>query len=299
MVFIRDIIEFLKKTNFRFEFFGDINETINGFSTLYNYRNGTITWCKKSEYFEANEDVKNRQYNLIVMPEPSNSLSGNYIITDKPKNVFFDIVEEFFATERKLPEVGAGTYISPEVKIGKNVKIGYNCVIDGDITIGDNTVIYHNVTLINRINIGKNCTIQSNVVMGHDDYGYVEDENHNKKMIKHYGAVVIGDDVFIGPSCVINRGTIDDTVVGSGCKIDAFCNIAHNVELGPKSSLISGASIYGSVKTGENVYIASALIKNQLKLGDNVVVGMGSVVLKDLESDVTVAGVPAKPINKF
>ena len=97
---------------------------------------------------------------------------------------------------------------------------------------------------------------------------------------------------------MFNRGTIDSTIIEDGCKIDAQCLISHNAHLGKNSALVGGAKIYGSVVTGENFYIASAMIKNQVKAGKNVVVGMGSVVLKDIDDDTTVIGIPAKPLIK-
>ena len=152
--------------------------------------------------------------------------------------------------------------------------------------------------MINKVKVGSNCIIHSGTVIGHDDFSYTEDQYHNKTMIKHYGGVDIGKNVFIGANSVINRGTIDDTVINEGCKIDAFCHISHNVRLGEKSSLISGTRLYGSVKTGGNVYIASAIVKNQLTIEENAVIGMGSVVLTDTDKNAVVAGIPAKPLRK-
>lgn len=295
MILIKDIIDFLRDENITFSFIGDESETIEGFSSLKKYKKNSITWCKSIENLENDIYTKVK---LLVAPEYKLEKCENCIITDNPKSVFFPIIENFFPTENDLPDIGKGTYVSPNVEIGKSVKIGYNCVLDGNISIGENTIIYNNVTIINNVSIGNDCTIQSGTVIGHDDYSYVEDENHKKRMIKHYGGVKIGDDVLIGPLCVINRGTIDDTIIDEGCKIDAQCLVSHNAYLGKNSALVGGAKIYGSVETGENFYIASAMVKNQLKMGNNVIVGMGSVVLKNVDDDTTVIGIPAKPIKK-
>ena len=107
----------------------------------------------------------------------------------------------------------------------------------------------------------------------------------------------IGDDVFIASNCVINRGNIDDTVIDNGMKIDAQCQISHNVRIGKNSALVSGSRLYGSVKTGENVYIASAIIKNQLVIGNNATIGMGSVVLDNVDDNTVVVGTPARKIR--
>lgn len=292
---IRKIIDFLNANDYEYLFTGNLDDEINGFSSLAKYRAKTITWCKSVEYME-DFDFDSRDYSLIVAPKnlDSSLYRGNTIFTDTPKKIFFDILDNLFSESDKTSSIGSGSYISEKVKIGDNVKIGYNCVLDGEIEIGDNTVIYNNVSIINKTKIGRNCVIHSGVVIGHDDFSYTEDENHTKTMIKHYGGVVIEDEVFIGANSVVNRATIDDTLIRKGTKIDAFCHISHNSEIGRNSSLISGSRLYGSVTTGENVYIASAIIRNQLHIGDNALIGMGSVVIDDVNDNVTVVGVPAK-----
>lgn len=295
MIVIKDILEFLNEKKLEFSFVGQKEEAIDGFSSLFSYKENTITWNKHRDFAEKNLPIK---YKLMVSPVYNENACENCIITEKPKAVFFSVLEKFFSTENTLPDVGKGTYISENVKIGTNVKIGYNCVLDGNIKIGDNTVIYNNVSIINSVDIGRNCVIQSGTIIGHDDYSFVENEDHRKTMVKHYGGIKIGDDVWLGPQCVVNRGTIDDTEIRRGCKIDAQCVVSHNVILRENSALICGAKLFGSVDVGENAYIASAIVKNQLKLGNNVVVGMGSVVLKDIEDDVTAVGVPASVLRK-
>lgn len=299
MVKIRDILEFLKGNGYEVVFTGNEEDSVEGFSSLNQYRKYTMTWCKSNEFW-LNTEEKGQNFKLIVLEEgvqPDNRCS-NVITAKGSKAVFFGIIEHFFAEETTLSAVGHGTYIGDKVSIGKNVKIGHNCTIDGNIVIGDNSEIHNNVTIINKASIGRNCKILSGCVIGHDDFSYTEDENHNKTMIRHYGGVKIEDDVFVGPNCVINRGTIDDTIIGKGTKIDACCHISHNNVIGEKNAMVSGTRLFGSVKTGENVYIASATVKNQLNIGDNAFLGMGSVVIEDVAGDTTVVGVPAKPIKK-
>lgn len=295
LIRVRDICEFLDNSDVDYFVTGNVDDKIDGFSSLSNYRTGTVTWCKK----KGNVPIKQRDYSLVIVGKEhgTGEYFTNRIETDNPKKVFFMIVDYFFGNEEELPKIGSGTYISPRVKIGTNVKIGHNCTLSGNITIGDNTIIYNNVNIINKVIIGDNCVIHSGTNIGHDDFAYTEDALFNKSMIKHYGGVKIGDNVFIASNCIINRGTIDDTEICDGVKIDAQCHISHNVHIGKNSALVSGSRLYGSVKTGENVYIASATIKNQLIIGDNAVVGMGSVVLNNVDDNAVVVGIPAKKIR--
>lgn len=293
MVSLNEIIKYLEEHGIAYKYYGDNNCSVEGFSSLNKYKENTITWCKNSKYI-PNED---KTYKLVICSKDLKEYFNNCICVGDSKNVFFSIVDYFWGEDVQSSSIGEGTYISENVSVGKNVIIGHNCVLDGDIIIGDNSRIFNNVVMVNKICIGEKCIIHSGTVLGHDDFSYTEDTNHNKKMIKHYGGVDIGANVFIGSNCVINRGTIDDTIVKDGAKIDAFCHISHNCVVGKNCSLISGTRLYGSTTVNDNAYIASAIVKNQLSIGDNSIVGMGSVVLDDVEDNIVVAGIPAKRIK--
>ena len=188
--------------------------------------------------------------------------------------------------------MGQFTYISPQVRLGKGVRTGHNCTLDGDITIGDGTVIWNNVVIVNRVAIGENCDIRSGAVIGHDGYAYTEDANHKKTMVRHFGGVSIGDRVLIGENACISRGTIDDTILESGVKIDALGHIAHNCWLEEDAAMAAPCRINGSPHIGRNSYLAGSIVRNQCTIGENAFVGLGAVVVKDLPPGETVVGIP-------
>lgn len=291
---IGEIISFLDKNEYSYSFTGDKNVLIEGFSSLGRYRKGTVTWIKNKDNLTLLGNVKT--CDLIVAQSDIKCDMPNVIYSENSKQIFFSIIEQFFSYDSTENKHRNNSIIDDSVVLGENVKIGYNCSILGNVAIGDNTIIHNNVTIINNVSVGKNCTIQSGTVIGHDDFSYTEDETNVKTMIKHYGGVVIEDDVFIGPNSVICRGTIDNTLICKGTKMDAFCHISHNSVIGTNNALISGTKIYGSVTTGNNVYIASSIIKNQLHIGDNATVGMNSTVIKDVLDGETVVGTPAKKL---
>ena len=292
---IKDLLEFLKSNGERFDFSGDENAEIVGFSSLKNYKAESFTWIKKIESIPEGMDVGGCK--LVITQYGENLGCPNIVYTDSSKRVFFSLVEYFAEASKEkvaVESIGHNTYISPNCSIGKNVKIGHNCSIDGEISVGENTRIGNNVSIRGNVKIGENSIIESGVCIGDADLGYVEGAGGHRKMLSHYGGVEIGKSVYIGTGSTISRGTIDNTVIGDETSIDALCQVSHNCILGRKNTLVSGTYLYGSVETGDNVYIASSVIMNQIKLGDNVTVGMNSVVMSDVESGVVVFGTPAK-----
>lgn len=294
---VKEILAYLDHNKESYIFEGNQEECINGFSSYGNYRQGTLTWVKNYKTIEKCGNIQ--RITLAVVQEGVDvPAAENKIITKESKRVFFELLEHFFTSSKSIEKIGSNTYLSSEVKLGKNVTIGHNCTLDGNITIGDGTRIYNNVNIINNVTIGQNCEIQSGVNIGHDGFGYTENEEHQKTMVKHYGGIVIEDNVYIGGNSYIERGTIDDTIIKTGTKIDGACVIGHNCIIDPNTAMVGGSTLLGSVHLEDNVYIASALIKNQVTIGRNAIVGMGSVVIKDVKADTTVIGVPAREINK-
>lgn len=297
MISVEEILLFLDESDCEYKYVGNTNIKINGFSSLNNYKRDSITWVKKQNML--NDTIIQEDILLAIVQEGVQCFIPNIIITKTSKRVFFDVLEHFYGEKIEGNLIGENTYISSNVKLGHNVRIGHNCTIDGDIEIGDNTRIYNNVNIINKVRIGKNCIIQSCVNIGHDGFAYTENENHTKSMVKHYGGTVIGNNVYIGGNTCIERGTIDDTIIRDGSKIDVTCTIGHNSVLEENVALVGGTILLGSVKLKENAFIASGLIRNQSIIGRNSIVGMGSVVTKDVEDNTVVIGVPAKELRKM
>lgn len=294
---LEKILDYIEKSGEEYEYIGNKNIVIDGFSSLNNYKNGSLTWVKSKKNIPNSFDLS--MIELAIVQEEVDLKIPNQIKCRNSKKVFFALLDALFVDCKNAVEpIGKGTYISPDVKIGRNVIIGNNCVIDGDIKIGDNTRIYHNVTIINRVMIGQNCDIESGVNIGHDGYAFTENEKHEKTMIRHYGGVKIGNNVHIGGQCHIVRGTIDDTIIGDGCKLDTLIHIAHNCRLGKNVVILAGSVIMGSVVLGDNVQVSSGIVRNQKKMGKNSFAGIGAVVVNDIEENDVVIGMPAKPIRK-
>lgn len=294
VVKLEEIIEFLESERFDFELVGDAkNVSLQGFSSLSNYKVGTITWVKS----EKNWKEENDEVTVCVVQEGVKIPCARQIVSGSSKAIFFSILEHFWGADTaESKQIGAHTYIGSNVMLGENVRIGNNCSIIGNVVIGNDTVISDNVVIRNKVTIGERCHIQALTVIGEDGFGYSEDATHKKTMVKHYGGVCIGDDVFIGSHVNIARGTIDDTCIGNGVKIAPSTHIGHNNQIGENAVIICSQS-YGSVQLGDNSYVVGSIIRNQCKIGQDTMIGMGSVVTKDIDAEKVAIGIPAKVIK--
>ena len=286
---IKELTEWLDNEGIMYDFFGDGNNEIEGFSSLYNYKKNTLTWIQKKENYQG-QNIK-----CCICAEKIEGDIENQIVTDESKRAFFGLIDNKISEHIVKKTIGNTTFIGNDVKIGRNVEIGCNCTIDGDIEIGDNSIIGNNVVIVNKVRIGKNCEVQALTVIGEAGFGYYE-ANDAKIMLGHHGGVFIGDNVFVGSHVNIARGTIDDTIIEDGVKIAPSTHIGHNNKI-KKNATIICSKLFGSVEIGENAYVSSCTIRNQCKIGDNSLIGMGAVVTHDIGNNKIAIGIPAKEIR--
>lgn len=292
MVTLEEIEAFLKQEELEYRVQGAGEVAIQGFSSLDYYQPGTLTWIKSADKWHDNLP----EIALCIVQEGVELPLPNQIICKNSKAVFFSLIEHFFAVPEEEEPIGKNTVIGPHVQLGSNVRIGHNCSITGDVIIGDDTVISDNVVIKNKVRIGKRCIIQALTMIGEDGFGAYEEENHHKVMIRHYGGVAIGDDVFISSHVDIERGTIDDTYIGDGTKIAPCTLIAHNTRV-EKDAMLICSHLYGSVHVGENSWVVGSIVKNQCSIGDNTMIGIGSAVIRDIEDGKVAVGIPATVIR--
>ena len=223
--------------------------------------------------------------------------SQGLIFVENPRLAFIKAVNHMQneAIERKI---SPHALISNTAKIGSNCCIGDFAVFGDNCSIGDNTIIYDRVSLVRNCKIGRNCTIQSGVTMGFDGFAYERLLNGELEKFPHLKGVIVGDNVEISSNCQIARGSLSDTVIGDGTKLDAAVYVAHNVKIGRNCLLTGGARIGGTVKIGDQCWIGlNCTIKQKVRIGNNAIVAAGAVVLHDVVDGDIVAGVPAKSIK--
>jgi acetyltransferase-like isoleucine patch superfamily enzyme len=173
-----------------------------------------------------------------------------------------------------------------------NAKVYYTDWPEFEFTIFHNEI---NKGIRHTPIIGKNCNIHETVIMEVDGLKLVHCPDGQKIQFKHTGNILIGDNVDIGPYSVIHRGTMGSTVINSGCKMGAKNNVGHNCNIGAGSVLAVGVIFNGGVTTGVNCWFSSgSMVKHYTTITDNVVIGMGSVVTKNIDKSGIYVGSPAK-----
>ncbi|MEX1196992.1 MAG: UDP-3-O-(3-hydroxymyristoyl)glucosamine N-acyltransferase [Pseudohongiellaceae bacterium] len=179
--------------------------------------------------------------------------------------------------------VGACSVIGPRVAIGSGVRVGANCVIGADTRIGADSRLYPGVTLYHRVSIGERAVIHGGAVIGADGFGFAFDGRRSVK-IAQLGGVRIGDDVEIGAGTTVDRGALDDTVIGDGVKIDNQVQIAHNCVVGEGSIICGCSALAGSTTLGRYCVIGGGVgIIGHLEITDGVTVSAMSFVSRSIK----------------
>jgi UDP-3-O-[3-hydroxymyristoyl] glucosamine N-acyltransferase len=209
-----------------------------------------------------------------------------------------------YCAETSPSELGNGAHLAPnvffgaDVEIGDNAVIGPNCSIGRGVTIGHNVMIGDNVT-IQCAHIGDDVVIHSGARIGTEGFGFLPRKSGPQK-IPQLGRVILQNGVEIGANTCVDRGTLDDTIVGENSKIDNLVQIGHNTKIGRNCQIAAKSGFAGSSEIGDNVLFGGrASIVNKAKLGDRCVVMACSIVSKSQKADTVLAGNPAVEVKQW
>lgn len=275
---------------------GDAQTRISQVATLASAGAGDIAFLANKKYRSQLQTTAAAA--VILAPDAADGFAGPRIVTSNPYAYYARVATLLNPAAVATPGihptavvesvVPASVSVGPHACIGKNVCIGEGsaihsgCVIGDGVSIGDGSILYANVTIYHGCRIGNRAIVHSGVVIGADGFGFAPD-GKNWVKIPQIGAVVIGDDVEIGANTTIDRGALDDTVIGDGCKIDNLVMIGHNCNIGPYSVIAGCTGMAGSTTLGEHCILGGAsMISGHLQLAPNTTISGASTVMRSI-----------------
>jgi UDP-3-O-[3-hydroxymyristoyl] glucosamine N-acyltransferase len=254
---------------------------------------------------------------VIVHPSVQALFTGNKLLADDPYCVFAQLSKLFVKGENSHigthPSVVVGkdcqfannisiapnVVIGDHVQIADDVKIGAGCYIGDNTRIGSGSIIHSNVSIYADTTIGQNVIVHSQVVIGADGFGFApkHDGCGSWQKIYQLGGVDIGNDVEIGAGTTIDRGALDNTIIGNGVKLDNQIQIAHNVVIGENTAIAGTTAIAGSTVVGKRCTIAGAVgIIGHLIIADDVHITAMTLVTKSINMPGSYSS--GTPLNK-
>jgi UDP-3-O-[3-hydroxymyristoyl] glucosamine N-acyltransferase len=295
---------------------GDPACSVSGIMSLQRALPGQISFLDNRRYLKY---LAATQASAVILREeclkhaPSNAL----VVAD-PYLAFAKVAKLFERTSQDVREIhataiiGENSRIHPSVSIGPYVVIGANtcldegvvigtaCVIGENVVIGAHTRLASHVSVCADTRIGERVIIHNGTVIGSDGFGLAK-ENNKWIKIPQLGKVQIGHDVEIGANVSIDRGALDDTLIGNGVKLDNQIQIGHNVQIGENTAIAGCTGIAGSTHIGKNCMIGGGVcINGHIEIVDNVyITGMSSVVQSIYNSGVYSSTHSAQPHREW
>lgn len=199
------------------------------------------------------------------------------------------------ATIDASAHIAAGAVVGARVRIGAASVIGAGSVVGDDCVIGAATRLHARVTLYAGCIVGDRCVLHSGSVIGADGFGFARDADASWVKIPQIGRVLIGDDVEVGANTTIDRGALDDTVIGNGVKLDNLIQIAHNVHVGEHTAMAACTGVAGSTHIGRRCMIGGSVnIMGHSEIADDVIVSAVTFVSKSItEAGVYTGSLPS------
>lgn len=300
-IYVKDIIAYLGMDVIKTKgLVGD--SVIDNITNIERVNNQSLDWINPNKT-DKQKLAESSNAKVLLVDE---SIDYSPILQDKgkvlivvanPKKSLIRIIRKFFIESFK-PSIDSSSFVHQEAVIGKNVYIGPNCYI-GKCVIGDNNIIHSNVCIYDRTIIGNNNVIHSGALICVDGLGCMRMPDGKLEEFPQIGGVVIGDDCYIGGNTHIASGSLSDTIIGNGCKINGMSFIGSNDILHENVWITGSTMLAGSVEVGRNTNIFSrVVVRDWCKIGERVTIGMGAVVTKNIPDGETWFGAPAHKVDR-
>lgn len=255
-------------------------------SSIVDAEPGCLTFDRRVDVEVAPHVVTVREAAFEVTPA-----SGSMLRSQRPRLDFMRALQ-FLNDSAGFATYDFESYVHPTVQVGRNVVIERGCRIQ------EGVVIEHNVVIQSGTSIGAFSRIRTGSCIGGDGFGFERGEAPVRFI--HLGGVQIGRHVEIGALNSVVRGALGDTIVGDHVKTDNLVHIAHNCRIGSGVFITACAELSGGVEVGDDAWIGpNAAIMQKARIGKRALVGLGAVVVKDVEASAVYAGNPAKLFRKL
>lgn len=295
------------------ELLGDASVTVGAIAPLYRAGAGEVSFLASARYAHAAEATGASV--LLVSPDLAETPTpaAARVVVKRPHDAILTLIGHLYSQPPRIAGVdptarlGRGVQLGADVTIGAyavlgdgvvlgdRAWVGEHCVVGAGVEIGADSRLFPHVTCYPGTRLGARVLVQSGVRLGSDGFGYVfAGGAHNK--IPHVGRCLIADDVEIGANTTIDRGSVDDTIVGAGTKIDNLVQVGHNVKIGRLCLIVSQAGIAGSCVIEDGAVIAGqAGLSGHLTIGAGARVAAQAGVFGDVPAGETWSGYPARP----
>ncbi len=292
------------------ELVGDPALTITSLASIDCAKSGQLSYVMSEKY---KDQLKNTQASAVIVNKSlQNFCNTNAIVVEDVYLAFAQITHLFKHKVLHMNGVHASAKIhnatiatncciGKNVSIGANTTIGANTVIEDNSVIGSNCLIGSNVNILQSSIIGNSVVIEPGVVIGSEGFGNARDSNKHWHSIAHLGNVVIGNRVHIGANTTIDRGTLEDTHIHKGVRLDNLVHIAHNVIIGEDTAIAACTGVAGSTHIGKRCMIGGMVgVVGHLNVCDDVIVNAKSTIDKNITTPGIYTGImPLMPHKKW
>ena len=293
---------------------GDASVKIKSAATLGRAGEGDISFLSNEKY---EKQLLTTKASAVIVGKDTVTTSAPLLIAEDPYYAFMQIMVLLHGHRKHkkvgispravisdTAKVGADCHIHDFATIADGAKVGDGCIIYPCVYIGENVqigndcILYPNAVIYERSKIGNRVIINANATIGEDGFGFAGHNGVHYK-IPQIGCVVIEDDVEIGAGCGIERGTLNDTIIGQGSKLGDLVAIGHGTKIGPHCLLVAQVGVAGSTTMGHHCIVGGqAGIVGHIIIGNNVAIGAQAGVINSIGDGKVVLGAPAIDANQ-
>ena len=300
---------------------GDGSVEISQLASIEHAKSGDLVFVQADRYLD---DALNSNASAVIADESAAACDGRkpLLINPRPRLAFATAGRLLYpkpdysaaihpsavidprASVAASTSIDAHTVIEANAVIGERCFIATGCYVGEGVVIGDDSEIYPRVVVYPGTTIGRRVIIHAGAVLGSDGFGFVRDDVHGRYVkFPQVGRLVIGDYVEIGANCTIDRGALDETIIGPGTKLDNLVHIGHNATIGSNVVIAAQTGVSGSASIGDD-----CVVGGQVGIADHVTIEPGAILgaQSGIPSNKTIRGkgvvfwgTPARPIKDY